>query len=76
LDTAWASFRIKATIDIHQAYSDYIVKGTCNGTDILGTWWNIRMSHAIPVVVTNAVALVAIVFLARLLFWVSRHFRK
>jgi len=69
LDTAWAGFRVKTTIQLHSDYNEYIVQGACNGTDILGDWWDVRLSHAIPIAVCNFVVLVAVMYLSWMLFW-------
>jgi hypothetical protein len=69
LDSAWAGFRIKFTMSLHEDYEKYIVRGACDGADILGDWWDVRLSHAIPIAVCNSVVLAAILYLSWMLFW-------
>lgn len=73
LDTAWAGFRIKGTTNLRAAYDEFVVEGACDGTDVLGLWWDVRMSHAVTMVTCNAVALVLVLYLAWVLFNVGVH---
>jgi hypothetical protein len=69
LDTAWAMFRIKYIMNLRAQYFTYIVEGACNGADILGNWWDLSLSHAIPTAIFNSVVLAVILFLSWKLFW-------
>ncbi|KAF9456388.1 hypothetical protein BDZ94DRAFT_1275823 [Collybia nuda] len=59
LGTAWAAYRVSSTELLREEYMSLISAGACNGTDLLGDWWEIRKLHAIPVVVVSALTLLA-----------------
>ncbi|PPQ64909.1 hypothetical protein CVT24_008249 [Panaeolus cyanescens] len=57
LGTAWSSYRLRSTVVMMQLYRTQIVPGACGGIDLVGNWWEIRISHAVPIVVFNVLAL-------------------
>ncbi|KDQ54504.1 hypothetical protein JAAARDRAFT_38175 [Jaapia argillacea MUCL 33604] len=63
LDTAWAGFRVHTTVRTHDLYNKFVKDGACDGLDILHGWWRRRLDHAIPILVFNGVALLALCLL-------------
>ncbi|KAJ3752849.1 hypothetical protein EV360DRAFT_75002 [Lentinula raphanica] len=68
LVTGWAGYRLNSTFKLQSHYQTLIVHQACNGADFLGTWWEVRMGHTIPILVFNVVALVAATYLASRLY--------
>ncbi|KAL1741800.1 hypothetical protein HDZ31DRAFT_66583 [Schizophyllum fasciatum] len=76
LATAWAGYRIHQTIDIRSIYYRLISAddgGACGDVDMLGPWWDMRIQHAIPIVIFNALSLLWFVALSLQLFRVYKH---
>ncbi|KAJ3930807.1 MAG: hypothetical protein NXY57DRAFT_277247 [Lentinula lateritia] len=68
LVTAWAGYRLNNTYKLQGHYETLIVQQACNDVDFLGSWWNVRADHTIPILVFNAVALVLATYLASRLY--------
>ncbi|KAF8824463.1 hypothetical protein HHX47_DHR8000040 [Lentinula edodes] len=68
LVTAWAGYRLNNTYKLQAHYETLIVQQACNDVDFLGSWWNVRADHTIPILVFNAVALVLATYLASRLY--------
>ncbi|KAF8961596.1 hypothetical protein BDZ97DRAFT_1190460 [Flammula alnicola] len=68
LGSAWAGYRVKSMEKLKDLYKNQIVPEACGGTDILGDWWDIRIQHAIPIVVVNGVTLLAFCYVSYKLF--------
>ncbi|KAF9480665.1 hypothetical protein BDN70DRAFT_877383 [Pholiota conissans] len=64
LGTAWSGYRVYSVKHLKSLYRDHIVPEACGNRDMLGNWWDVRISHAIPVVVMNCVALVSLCLLS------------
>ncbi|KAF9556447.1 hypothetical protein CPC08DRAFT_92421 [Agrocybe pediades] len=64
LNSAWAAYRLKSTYSLTKLYRTAIVPQACAGQDLLGSWWDLRIRHAIPIVVVNAVILMAFVYIS------------
>lgn len=47
LDTIWAGYRIRNTLDLREKYEQYAVRSACDGVDILEKWWDVRLSRAV-----------------------------
>lgn len=76
LATAWAGYRIHQTADFQSIYHRLIASNedtACGSVDILGPWWDTRISHAIPIVIFNSVALLWFITLSLQLFKVYAH---
>ncbi|KAH8823863.1 hypothetical protein DL96DRAFT_240512 [Flagelloscypha sp. PMI_526] len=56
--TGWAAFRISESFRLKSIYETAIVGGPCRNFDPMGNWWDVRLSHAIPMVVMNGLALI------------------
>ena len=41
LETGWAVYRIKDSLDLHEGYEQYAVHNACDGVDVLGNWWDV-----------------------------------
>jgi hypothetical protein len=67
LVTAWGGYRIEETYKLHDHYEDLIVQNACR-FDFLGSWWDTRTDHTIPILVFNILALVAATCLATRLY--------
>ncbi|KAJ3806415.1 hypothetical protein F5876DRAFT_68980 [Lentinula aff. lateritia] len=68
LVTAWAGYRLNNTYKLQGHYETLIVQQACDGVDFLGSWWDVRADHTIPILVFNAVALVLATYLASRLY--------
>ncbi|KAF8154025.1 hypothetical protein B0H34DRAFT_799931 [Crassisporium funariophilum] len=68
LGAAWAAYRVESTYRMMKTYRNDIVPGLCNDVDLLGNWWEVRIHHAIPIVVVNVIALVASCYFSSRLF--------
>ncbi|KAJ4481038.1 hypothetical protein J3R30DRAFT_3700592 [Lentinula aciculospora] len=68
LVTAWAGYRLNNTYKLQGQYQTLIVQQACNGADFLGSWWNVRADHTIPILVSNAMAFVIATYLASRLY--------
>ena len=71
LATAWAGYRIHQTLDIRSIYYRLISASdgaACGDVDMLGPWWDMRIQHAIPIVIFNALSLLWFVALSLQLF--------
>ncbi|TEB36636.1 hypothetical protein FA13DRAFT_1682795 [Coprinellus micaceus] len=64
LAVAWSSTRISGTKSLARMYRDAIVAGPCGGADMLGTWFELRQAHTVPVVVLNIISLIGFGFLS------------
>ncbi|KAF5339730.1 hypothetical protein D9611_009111 [Ephemerocybe angulata] len=64
LSAGWSSSRILSSKHLASFYREAIVAGPCKGTDLLGSWWEMRLAHTIPVAVFNIVSLIALTFLS------------
>ncbi|THH11677.1 hypothetical protein EW146_g7964 [Bondarzewia mesenterica] len=73
MNTAWASFNVYAHIRMRREYEQVIVAGGCDGVDALGGWWNGRLRHAVPILVLNAIVLLALSFRTWRLFLIYRR---
>ncbi|KAG2008745.1 hypothetical protein CC2G_014139 [Coprinopsis cinerea AmutBmut pab1-1] len=62
LEGAWAASRIENTRTLTRLYRRVIVPGPCEGRDYLGTWWEQRLRHTIPIVVLNVFTILALGF--------------
>ncbi|TEB22449.1 hypothetical protein FA13DRAFT_1509574 [Coprinellus micaceus] len=70
LGGAWSASRIQSTRNLLTIYRKSIVPGPCEGTDLLGSWWELRLVHTIPVVAANGVCILALGFASWKLFGV------
>ncbi|KAK7035392.1 hypothetical protein VNI00_011923 [Paramarasmius palmivorus] len=68
LVTGWAGFRVENSDNVQELYKTLIVEGTCDNTDFLGSWWDVRNSHTIPTVVLNTVVLICVALLSLRLY--------
>lgn len=68
LVTAWAGYRIEHTFNLQDHYKELIVGQACGGVDFLGTWWDVRTDHTIPILVFNVIAFVLATYLATRLY--------
>ncbi|KAL1662137.1 hypothetical protein GGF50DRAFT_104471 [Schizophyllum commune] len=76
LATAWAGYRIHQTLDIRSIYYRLISASdgaACGDVDMLGPWWDMRIQHAIPIVIFNALSLLWFIALSLQLFKVYKH---
>lgn len=64
LSTGWAGFRIRASYKMMDLYQRAIVSDACEGTNPLGNWWQIKISHTVPVAVVSGIALAFVLFLS------------
>lgn len=64
LGTVWAGFRVRSSYTMMDIYNNAIVADACQGNNLLGNWWQVRVSHAVPVAVVNGIALVFLLFLS------------
>ncbi|KAL0952724.1 hypothetical protein HGRIS_006957 [Hohenbuehelia grisea] len=64
IGTIWAAVRIRMAQSWLDMYKRYIVEGSCNGTDFLGAWWDVRARHATPVLFINALATFAMAYIS------------
>jgi len=44
LDTGWTGYQVKSVLSLREEYEKYAVHGACEGVDILGKWWDVRLS--------------------------------
>ncbi|KAF6750816.1 hypothetical protein DFP72DRAFT_969167 [Ephemerocybe angulata] len=64
LGGAWSASRVQSTRTLDTFYRNAIVPGACEGTDLLGSWWQLRLFHTIPVVAASGVSIIALGFLS------------
>lgn len=64
LGTGWAGFRIRSTHSMTMLYRNKVVPEACGGIDVMGSWWEVRMQHSIPILVVNALTLLAFMYLS------------
>ncbi|THH15700.1 hypothetical protein EW146_g4813 [Bondarzewia mesenterica] len=64
LATAWAGFNVHSYNKIRNEYMEFIVTGACNNIDVLGKWWDGRLHHTIPTIISNALVLAAMLVLS------------
>jgi len=64
LITCWAGFRVRAFYNMMDFYQDVIVSSACADNNLLGDWWQVKIYHAIPVVVVSGIALAFMLFLS------------
>ncbi|KAF8910614.1 hypothetical protein CPB84DRAFT_1743449 [Gymnopilus junonius] len=64
LSTGWAGYRVYSTYNLMNLYRTDIKYKACNGHDLMGDWWEERLSDTIPLVACDAVALLAMTFLS------------
>ncbi|KAJ2936793.1 hypothetical protein H1R20_g317, partial [Candolleomyces eurysporus] len=64
LGGAWASSRISSTKEMAKIYRETIVPRACDNVDLLGSWWDLRLAHTIPLVVLNVLGVIALGFLS------------
>jgi hypothetical protein len=74
LGGAWASSRISSTKEMGKIYREVIVPRACDNVDLLGSWWDLRLAHTIPLVVLNVLGVIALAFLSWKLLRVRRTF--
>lgn len=43
----WSSSRIQGAKSLAAMYREFIVPGPCEGADLLGTWWELRLAHTV-----------------------------
>ncbi|KAH6918013.1 hypothetical protein BKA70DRAFT_1245939 [Coprinopsis sp. MPI-PUGE-AT-0042] len=72
LSGGWATSRIAHTMALTKIYNTVFMGqgGICAGHDLLGTWWDLRMKHTIPLVVFNALTMIVLAWLTWKLFGV------
>ena len=75
LSAGWASSRILHTQALTKMYNTVFVgrTGLCGDHDLLGTWWDLRLKHTIPLVVFNVVAMLVLGYLTWRLFNVYQN---
>ncbi|KAF6760522.1 hypothetical protein DFP72DRAFT_882417 [Ephemerocybe angulata] len=59
---AWASSRIHSAKALAAFYRNSIVASPCQGADLLGSLWEVRLAHTVPVVAFNIVGLLTKVY--------------
>jgi len=64
LSTGWAGFRIRASYKMMDLYQRAIVSDACEGTNPLGNWWQVKVSHTVPIAVISGIALAFVLFLS------------
>ncbi|TFK17462.1 hypothetical protein FA15DRAFT_326581 [Coprinopsis marcescibilis] len=57
LGGTWAASRIQSTRNLITLYRTVMVPQRCGGFDPLGTWWEARLKHTIPIVAANGVSI-------------------
>lgn len=70
LSAGWASSRITHTQALAKIYKSIFVgaSGLCGDHDLLGTWWDLRLKHTIPLVAFNVVTMLVLGWLTWKLF--------
>ncbi|KAJ3503632.1 hypothetical protein NMY22_g18184 [Coprinellus aureogranulatus] len=61
---AWSSSRIMGAQSLAKLYRDIIIAGPCEGADLLGSWWEMRFAHTIPIVAFNIISVFGLGFLS------------
>ncbi|KAF8622826.1 hypothetical protein AX15_006742 [Amanita polypyramis BW_CC] len=64
LGTAWAGYRVRSSYRMLDIYQSQVVSGVCGGFNPLRSWWQIKIAHTIPIVVSDAIALAFMLFLS------------
>jgi hypothetical protein len=64
LNTAWAAFRVRRTVELRKVYEAYVVRAACGGVDPLWCDWSDRLCHAIIVLAFSVIMLGATAFLS------------
>ncbi|TEB30876.1 hypothetical protein FA13DRAFT_1814301 [Coprinellus micaceus] len=64
LAAGWSSSRIQGAKSLAALYRDVIIAGPCEGADLLGPWWEMRLAHTIPVVVFNILSVIGLGFVS------------
>ncbi|TFK26145.1 hypothetical protein FA15DRAFT_616477 [Coprinopsis marcescibilis] len=62
LGSIWSAIRIHETNSLLVMYRTVIVPRPCQSQDFLGTWWEERLSHSIPIVVFNGIGVLVLGF--------------
>uniref|UniRef100_A0A8H8CEP1 Uncharacterized protein n=1 Tax=Psilocybe cubensis TaxID=181762 RepID=A0A8H8CEP1_PSICU len=68
LGTGWAGYRVSSSQALTSFYRRHIVPEACGGKDLLGGWWDIRIQHAVPIVIVNSVVLLALLYVSARLY--------
>lgn len=70
LGAAWSCYRVSSTQSLRMLYQNQIVPEACDNHDLMGDWWDIRIRHAITIVVVNILTLFCFSYLSFRLFQV------
>ncbi|KIM37933.1 hypothetical protein M413DRAFT_448195 [Hebeloma cylindrosporum] len=70
LGAAWSCYRVSSTQAHRAVYENQIIPEACDNHDFMGDWWDIRIRHAITIVVVNITTLVCLSYLSFKLFQV------
>ncbi|CUA74842.1 Protein FMP27, mitochondrial [Rhizoctonia solani] len=63
LSTGWSAFQMARSASFQARYNEVIVRGACSGVDVLPGYFAHRRADEIPIVVLNAIFLVAMAIL-------------